>query len=76
MSRRAHKKRLKKTGQPEMLPVTGEAGIVVQNADQLDDREAIKGIKEALRQADRSEGISLRDFDRKMRRKYKIPKAS
>jgi hypothetical protein len=67
MNRRAHIKRQTKAGQPQ---------VVVQNADQLDDREAIKAIKEGLRQADQGKGMSLEDFDRKMRRKYNIPKAS
>jgi hypothetical protein len=80
---KAHIKRLKKTGQPEVLTVNGEAQVVVQDAlsyqkllDQLDDREAIEAIQEGLQQADRGEGIPLEEFDRKMRRKYKIPKAS
>ena len=39
----------------------------------LDHREAIEAIKEALRQADRGEGISLEDWHRKMQEKYKLP---
>jgi hypothetical protein len=68
MSRRAHIKRQTKPGQPEV--------VVDQTADELDDREAIRAIKKGLREADQGKGMSLQDFDRRMRRKYKIPKAS
>jgi PHD/YefM family antitoxin component YafN of YafNO toxin-antitoxin module len=80
---KAHIKRLKKTGEPEVLTVNGEAQVVVQDAisyqkllDQLDDQASLEAIKEGLREADAGQGIPLEEFDRKMRRKYKIPKAS
>jgi predicted transcriptional regulator len=79
---KAHIKRLKKTGEPEILTVNGEAQVVVQDAvsyqkllDMVDDREAMDAIKEGLEQADRGELIPLEEFDRKMRRKYRIPRA-
>jgi hypothetical protein len=80
---KAHIKRLKRTGKPEVLTVNGEAQVVVQDAvsyqkllDRLDDQGEIEAIREGLREADRGEGISVEAFDRKMRQKYKIPKAS
>src|SRR3954469_2761091 len=79
---KAHIKRLKKTGEPEILTVNGEAQVVVEDAgsyqkllDMVDEREAIDAIKEGLEQADRGEMIPLEQFDRKMRRKHKIPRA-
>ena len=65
---KAHIKRLKRTGQPEVLTVNGEAQVVVQDAasyqkllDQLKQRDTIEAIKEGLRQADRGEGRPMRE---------------
>jgi PHD/YefM family antitoxin component YafN of YafNO toxin-antitoxin module len=79
---KTHIKRLKRTGQPEVLTVNGEAQVVVRDAvsyqkllDRLDDQGEIEAIREGLRQADWGEGISIEAFDRKMRQKYKVLKA-
>jgi PHD/YefM family antitoxin component YafN of YafNO toxin-antitoxin module len=74
-----HLRRLKKTGQPEVLTVNGQAEVVVQDAgayqkllDELDRKQAIEGIARGLDQAKRGEGIPLAEFDKRMHRKYKI----
>src|SRR5262245_4164357 len=78
---KSHIRRLKKTGEPEVLTVNGQAEVVVQDAaayqkliDDLDRKEAIEGIKRGLEQVKRGEEISLAEFDARMRRKYKIPR--
>ena len=78
---KTHIRRLKKTGEPEVLTVNGQAEVVVQDAsayqkllDELDRKQAIEGIRRGLEQARRGEGIALADFDKRMRRKYKIPR--
>jgi PHD/YefM family antitoxin component YafN of YafNO toxin-antitoxin module len=76
---KTHIRRLKKTGEPEVLTVNGQAEVVVQDAnayqkllDELDRKQAIEGISRGLAQAKRGEGVLLADFDKRMRRKYKI----
>lgn len=75
---KSHIRRLKKTGEPEVLTVNGQAQVVVQDAmayqkllDELDRKQATEGIARGLAQAKRGEGITLADFDKRMRRKYK-----
>jgi hypothetical protein len=67
MSRRAHKKRLKKTGQPEVLTVSGDTQVVVQDVasyqkllDQLKGGTTHALLREGLAQADRGEGRPMR----------------
>lgn len=79
---RKHIQRLKKTGKPEVLTVNGEAQVVVQDAesyqdllDQVERLKSIEAVKEGLAQADAGEGVTLAAFDRKMRGKFKIPRA-
>lgn len=72
--------RLKKTGQPEVLTINGEAQLVVQDAesyqkllDAMDRLEAIAGVRRGLEQMHRSEGRTIEAFDAHMRDKYSIP---
>jgi prevent-host-death family protein len=62
-------RRLKTTGEPEVLTLNGEAEIVVQSADAyqrlLDTAELSKtlaGIRRGLDQAKRGEGRPMREF--------------
>src|SRR5437588_4581931 len=78
---KSHIRRLKKTGEPEVLTVNGQAELIVQDAaayqkllEELERKQAIDGIRRGLEQARRGEGVSLSDFDARMRRKYKIPR--
>ena len=76
---KAHIRRLKKTGKPEVLTVNGEAAVVVQDAasyqkflDEVDQREALEGIRRGLESIERGEGIPLEDFVKQMTKKYNI----
>jgi hypothetical protein len=73
-----HLRRLKKTGEPEVLTVNGQAEVVVQDAiayqkllNELDRKQAIEGIARGLSRAKRGEGVALAEFDQRMRRKHK-----
>ena len=70
--------RLKKTGQPEVLTVEGRPAIVVQDAaayqrmmELVDRAETIEGIRAELESLEAGRGITLEEFDAKMRRKHK-----
>ena len=76
---KAHIRRLKKTGKPEVLTINGEAAVVVQDAasyqkflDEVDQREALEGIRRGLESMGRGEGIPLEDFVKQMTKKYNI----
>jgi PHD/YefM family antitoxin component YafN of YafNO toxin-antitoxin module len=65
---KAHIKRLKRTGKPEVLTVNGEAQVVVQDAasyqkllDQLEGGNTHAMLREGLAQADRGEGRPMRE---------------
>jgi prevent-host-death family protein len=78
---KAHIRRLKRTGRPQVLTVNGRAEVVVQDARAyqkllalLDDVGAVEGIRRGLRSLARGEGVTLKEFDTGMRRKYRIPR--
>ncbi|MGA2501656.1 MAG: type II toxin-antitoxin system Phd/YefM family antitoxin [Tepidisphaeraceae bacterium] len=80
---KAHIRRLKKTGKPEVLTVNGEAAVVVQDAasyqkllDEVDQREALEGIRRGLESIERGEGIPLDDFVKQMTKKYDIDRTA
>jgi PHD/YefM family antitoxin component YafN of YafNO toxin-antitoxin module len=65
---KAHIKRLKRTGKPEVLTVNGEAQVVVQDAasyqkllDQLGSGSTHAMLREGIAQADRGEGRPMRE---------------
>lgn len=79
---RKHIARLKKSGQPEVLTVNGQAQLVVQDAasyqqllDEVERLKTIEALKEGLAQSDAGDVVSLEQFDRKMRHKFKMPAA-
>jgi PHD/YefM family antitoxin component YafN of YafNO toxin-antitoxin module len=64
-----HVRKLKKSGEPAILTVNGQAEVVVQSAaayqELLDTRElldTIRGISRGLEQAQRGEGRPMREF--------------
>jgi PHD/YefM family antitoxin component YafN of YafNO toxin-antitoxin module len=66
---RDHITKLKRTGNPAVLTVNGQAEVVVQSADAyqklLDDQElleSIRGVSRGLEQARRGEGRPMREF--------------
>ncbi len=74
-------KQVKVRHRPLVLTVNGKAELVVQDAEsfqklvEMADRwETIEGIRRGLEQAKRGEGLSLDEFDKRMRKKYGIPR--
>jgi PHD/YefM family antitoxin component YafN of YafNO toxin-antitoxin module len=77
---KAHIKRLKKTGRPEVLTINGKASLVVQDAeayqamlDVIDRTEAIKGIQRGLQEADAGQGRLIREAIDDIRKRHRIP---
>ncbi|MCA9433220.1 MAG: type II toxin-antitoxin system Phd/YefM family antitoxin [Candidatus Omnitrophica bacterium] len=75
-------KRMKKSHQPLVLTVNGRAELVVQDAktyqsmlERMERAEAIAGIERGLTEMGAGKGSTLEEFDKKMRKKYKIPKS-
>jgi PHD/YefM family antitoxin component YafN of YafNO toxin-antitoxin module len=65
---KSHIRRLKKTGKPEVLTVNGKAEVIVQDAasyqrllDELEEAQALKGVRLGLAQANRNEGRPMRE---------------
>ena len=65
---KAHIKRLKKTGEPEVLTVNGQAEVVVQDAasyqklvEAAEQSRALDAIRRSIRQANRGEGRPMRE---------------
>jgi PHD/YefM family antitoxin component YafN of YafNO toxin-antitoxin module len=71
---RAHLERLRKSGQPEILTVNGQAQVVVQDAAAyqklVDQLEAIEGIREGLASMKRGEGRSIDAFFEEFEQKH------
>ena len=72
-------RRLKDTGQPQILTVNGRAEIVVQDVasyqrllDQIDRAEAIEGIRRGLESAARREGRPAEDIYAEHRARHGI----
>src|SRR3954462_13639800 len=64
---RAHIRRLKKTGKPEVLTVNGRAEVIVQDAasyqrllDDLEEAQSLRDVRVGLEQANRNEGRPMR----------------
>ncbi len=78
---KAHLKRLKSTGRPEVLTVNGRAELVVQNAasyqamlDAVERAEAIAGIQRGLDSVKRGEGEPASRAFARLRRRHGIQK--
>ena len=77
---KAHLKRLKSTGRPELLTVNGKAEAIVlspetyqQLSELAHEAELIRGLREALAQMERGDAVSLAVFDKRFRGKHGIP---
>ena len=73
-------RRLKETGEPEVLTVDGEPAAVVQDVksyqrllDALDRAEAIEGIRRGLESMRRGEGRPVEEAFAELRAKYDVP---
>jgi len=73
---KAHLKRLKATGRPEVLTVNGRAELIVQNASAYEETiDAIRGIQRGLDEMAAGKGEPARVVLERIRAKYKIPRS-
>ena len=71
---RAHLKRLKTTGRPEVLTVNGKAELVVQDAAAFEEMlDAIRGIQRGLEEMRAGKGEPARKVLDRIRARHKIP---
>jgi prevent-host-death family protein len=74
-----HIRRLKKTGRPQLLTVNGNEELVVQDAaayrrllDQLDQSQAVAGLKRGLRSMRRGSGRPMGQALERLARKHRV----
>lgn len=74
-------KQIKHRRRPMVLTVNGRAALIVQDAESYqklfelaDCFEAISSVQEGMAQSKRGEGTSLKEFDKRMRKKYDVPR--
>jgi PHD/YefM family antitoxin component YafN of YafNO toxin-antitoxin module len=73
---KAHLKRLKTTGRPEVLTVNGKAELIIQNAAAYEETlDAIRGIQRGLDEKAAGKGQPARVVLNRIRAKYKIPRS-
>jgi len=74
---KAHLKRLKATGRPEVLTVNGKAELIVQNAAAYEETlDAIRGIQRGLDAMKSGTGKPAHEALEEIRAKHKIPRSS
>ena len=74
---KAHLKKLKASGRPEVLTVNGKAELIVQNAAAYEETlDAIRGIQRGLDQMKAGRGKPARQALDEIRKKHKIARAS
>jgi prevent-host-death family protein len=74
-------KKIKKSGNPLVLTVHGKAELIVQDAESyqrmlmlLDRAETVEAVREGLESVRQGKTMSLDQFDKKMRKKFRAPK--
>jgi hypothetical protein len=73
---KAHLRRLKATGRPEVLTVNGKAELIVQDAAAFEDMlDAIRGIQRGLDEMKTGKGEPARKVFERIRAKHKIPRS-
>ena len=73
---KAHLKRLKRTGRPEVLTVNGRAELIVQDAAAYEETiDAIRGIQRGLDEMEAGPGEPARTVLNRIRAKHKIPRS-
>lgn len=74
---KAHLKRLKATGRPEVLTVNGRAELIVQNAAAYEETlDAIRGIQRGLEGMKAGTGKPAREVLEQIRETYQIPQST
>ena len=74
---KAHLRRLKNTGRPEVLTVNGKAELIVQNAAAFEDMlDAIRGVQRGLDAMKAGTGKPFREALDEIRARHKIPHSS
>ena len=72
---KAHLRRLKSTGRPEVLTVNGKAELIVQNAAAYEETlDAIRGIQRGLDAMKAGTGKPFRQALDEIRARHRIPK--
>jgi hypothetical protein len=73
---KAHLRRLKITGRPEVLTINGKAELIVQDAAAYEETlDAIRGIQRGLDEMAAGKGESARKVLDRIRARYKIPRS-
>jgi PHD/YefM family antitoxin component YafN of YafNO toxin-antitoxin module len=73
---KAHLKRLKDTGRPEVLTVNGKAELIVQNAAAYEETlDAIRGIQRGLDELAAGKGEPARKVFERIRMRNKTPRS-
>jgi len=73
---KAHLRRLKSSGRPEVLTVNGRAELIVQDAAAFEDMlDAIRGIQRGLDEMKEGKGEPARKVLDRVRARYKIPRS-
>ena len=73
---KAHLRRLKNTGRPEVLTVNGRAELIVQDAAAYEETiDAVRGIQRGLDSMKAGAGKPWRQALDEIRAKYKIPRS-
>ena len=76
---REHVRRLKESGQPQVLTIDGREALVIQDAasyrrllDELDRSQAVKGIRRGLRSMRRGAGRPMRTALEELANKHQV----
>jgi hypothetical protein len=73
---KAHLRRLKSTGRPEVLTVNGRAELIVQDAAAYEEMlDAVCGIQRGLDEAAAGKGEPARKVLERIRARHKIPRS-
>ena len=73
---KAHLRRLKSTGRPEVLTVNGKAELIIQDAAAFEDMlDAIRGIQRGLDEMAAGKGEPARKVLARIRARHKIPQS-
>ena len=74
---------MRESGRPVVLTINGKAELVVQDAasyqkllDQIDELDALEGIKRGLADVDAGRVTKLAEFEKEFRTKHALPRRS